>query len=906
MTQQEFYKRYSYNAHTDLLGSGGFGKVFKAWDNVDDCEVALKIQPVNAQFPNLRLKNEVEIAAQYRHPNIARYKECYTFTESGGDTDIAVMSYYKDGSLDKLLKARTLTFEQSVDILMQTLDAIAYLHRNDVIHRDLKPQNILILHHNGRYIPKITDFGISKQLNGEDSSAVTNSLLGGTRYYASPEQLQATTIRKNTDLWSFGVIAYQMLTGSLPFNCGTFSPSGEDGRVELYRQMQAGILPDGIKGIAEPWQTLIRQCLVVDNNARIAHAEDCIKIISGTTVVGGGTTVGDSGAGRGGNKPSGPKKRSSKRGGLWWIILLVLALLAGGGYAVVSLFDSGDEPVVVEHSGVGDLLVVDHKQVFGSDGGDGTIVYALSDDGDVSKLRVKSDAEWVVIDYINEDIVEFHLLSNPHVDMRSSTITFSYGKQSFNVVIEQLGMTPDPIFKFSFATTEVANFATLCAAPFILQNPIDGATIEVCSDKTWVHSFVVRDGQIEYNVDANTSTNERSATITAKYGTLESSITVIQGGAVGFTLKQSKVEPAASGGSYSVGYTITNGVAGASISVSDNASWISNVATSNNTITFTVANNTSTSSRTGTITAKYGTLESSITVIQGGAVGFTLKQSKVEPTAAGGSYSVGYTITNGVAGASISVSDNASWITNVATSNNTVTFTVANNTSTSSRTGTITATYNGVSRTISVTQKGVAPETETTMSASEMFNKGYDYDHSGNYTEAVKWYRKAADQGYAGAQCNLGYCYSKGNGVTQSYTEAVKWYRKAADQGNMYAQSNLGVCYANGNGVTQSYTEAVKWYRKAADQGHAGAQSGLGYCYEMGNGVTQSYTEAVKWYRKAADQGHARAQYNLGLCYEYGNGVTQSYTEAVKWYRKAARQGYENAQNRLRTLGESW
>ena len=361
MTQQEFYKRYSYNAHTDLLGSGGFGKVFKAWDNVDDCEVALKIQPVNAQFPNLRLKNEVEIAAQYRHPNIARYKECYTFTESGGDTDIAVMSYYKDGSLDKLLKARTLTFEQSVDILMQTLDAIAYLHRNDVIHRDLKPQNILILHHNGRYIPKITDFGISKQLNGEDSSAVTNSLLGGTRYYASPEQLQATTIRKNTDLWSFGVIAYQMLTGSLPFNCGTFSPSGEDGRVELYRQMQAGILPDGIKGIAEPWQTLIRQCLVVDNNARIAHAEDCIKIISGTTVVGGGTT---GGAGRGGGKPSGPKKRSSKRGGLWWVILLVLALLSGGDYAVASLLDSGDEPVVESESTMSASEMYDKGDVY--------------------------------------------------------------------------------------------------------------------------------------------------------------------------------------------------------------------------------------------------------------------------------------------------------------------------------------------------------------------------------------------------------------------------------------------------------------------------------------------------------------------------------------------------------------
>ena len=66
-----------------------------------------------------------------------------------------------------------------------------------------------------------------------------------------------------------------------------------------------------------------------------------------------------------------------------------------------------------------------------------------------------------------------------------------------------------------------------------------------------------------------------------------------------------------------------------------------------------------------------------------------------------------------------------------------------------------------------------------------------------------------------------------GNGVTQSYTEAVKWYRKAADQGNMYAQYNLGLCYEYGTGVTQSRTEAVKWYQKAARQGQSEAQNRL-------------------------------------------------------------------------------
>ena len=79
------------------------------------------------------------------------------------------------------------------------------------------------------------------------------------------------------------------------------------------------------------------------------------------------------------------------------------------------------------------------------------------------------------------------------------------------------------------------------------------------------------------------------------------------------------------------------------------------------------------------------------------------------------------------------------------------------------------------------------------------------------------------EAGNANAQCTLGFCYHKGHGVEQSYTEAVKWYRKAAEQGDATAQHNLGFCYDKGRGVEQSYTEAVKWYRKAAEQGDADA-----------------------------------------------------------------------------------
>ncbi len=280
MTQQEFTTRYSYDPKNDQLGSGGFGSVYKAYDNEDDCFVALKIATVDPQHPELRLRNEVAKAEHLKHKNVARYDACYTFTTFSGEIDIAVMRYYEHGSLDGFMRKGGLTLDERYDILTQILEGIAYLHSHGIIHRDLKPQNVLMVHHAGRYIPKITDFGISKQLEDGESSLVSNSVLGGTRSYASPEQLCERALRKNTDLWSFGVIAYNMLLGELPFTTGTFSSSSDEGRSEQLRQVLSGKLPEGINHISEPWQSVIRGCLVVDGEKRLQHAEDCFEIIN--------------------------------------------------------------------------------------------------------------------------------------------------------------------------------------------------------------------------------------------------------------------------------------------------------------------------------------------------------------------------------------------------------------------------------------------------------------------------------------------------------------------------------------------------------------------------------------------------------------------------------------------------
>jgi TPR repeat protein len=175
-----------------------------------------------------------------------------------------------------------------------------------------------------------------------------------------------------------------------------------------------------------------------------------------------------------------------------------------------------------------------------------------------------------------------------------------------------------------------------------------------------------------------------------------------------------------------------------------------------------------------------------------------------------------------------------------------------------------------------------------------------------SYAEALKWYRKAADQGLAQAQNNLGVLYFDGKGVARNEVEAVIWFRKAAAQGLAMGQFHLGVAHENARGVQRDYAEALTWYRKAADQNLALAQNNLGVLYLYGKGVTRNEKEAVAWFRKAAAQGLGMAQHNLGFAYQNGKGVPLDFKEAEKWYRKAADNGCVPAQERVKKGFSFW
>lgn len=185
-----------------------------------------------------------------------------------------------------------------------------------------------------------------------------------------------------------------------------------------------------------------------------------------------------------------------------------------------------------------------------------------------------------------------------------------------------------------------------------------------------------------------------------------------------------------------------------------------------------------------------------------------------------------------------------------------------------------------------------------------------------SYSEAARWFRRAAEQGNADAQTMLGTQYLNGQGVEKNHAESIKWYRKAADQGHLRAFVRLGAMYAQGQGVARNHDEAVKWYHRAADRGDADAQFRLGLTYSLKSakratgpfGVNRlapsdDAAEAAGWFRKAAEQNHAGAQYQLGNLYANGEGVAKDREQALKWLRLAAAQGNQDAHKKLKALG---
>ena len=190
----------------ERIGSGGMGEVYKAYNHSLNRYAAVKILS-QINFSD-RFRNEAYIQSSINHPNIARL---YEFTQLG-DKQCIVMEYVEGESLDTLLHRKgKFSNEETENILRQIVDALSYLHKKDIMHRDIKPQNFKV-QPDGTV--KMLDFGIAKHKYSPKLTQV--GFVVGTMEYLAPEQFQQQEGMKS-DIWALAVMTYELLTGYMPF-----------------------------------------------------------------------------------------------------------------------------------------------------------------------------------------------------------------------------------------------------------------------------------------------------------------------------------------------------------------------------------------------------------------------------------------------------------------------------------------------------------------------------------------------------------------------------------------------------------------------------------------------------------------------------------------------------------------
>jgi serine/threonine protein kinase len=197
----------------DVIGGGGMANVYLAHDMILDRDVAVKmlrLDFVNDEEFIRRFRREAQSATSLVHPNIV---SIYDVGEDG-DLYYIVMEYVDGQTLKKYIQQNSpLSVEETLHIMKQLTSAISHAHQNNIIHRDIKPQNILIDNFGN---VKITDFGIAMALSAT-SITQTNSVLGSV-HYLSPEQARGGMANNKSDIYSLGIVMFELLTGRLPFS----------------------------------------------------------------------------------------------------------------------------------------------------------------------------------------------------------------------------------------------------------------------------------------------------------------------------------------------------------------------------------------------------------------------------------------------------------------------------------------------------------------------------------------------------------------------------------------------------------------------------------------------------------------------------------------------------------------
>ncbi|MEO5741674.1 MAG: serine/threonine-protein kinase, partial [Vicinamibacterales bacterium] len=255
------------------LGAGGMGDVYRAHDARLGRDVALKVLPSDVAADPERLarfRREARAVAALNHPHIVTI---FSIEEDKG-VPFMTMELVEGRSLDHELAQGGLPVAQVFEIAVAIADALAATHRKGIVHRDVKPANVMV---NRDGVVKMLDFGLALETVAHDASESAVTSLGltkegiiiGTVPYMSPEQIEARAVDHRSDIFSFGVVLYEMATGTRPFSGGT-SPALMSSILKDRPRPIAATRADVPEGV---WR-LVRRCLEKSPGDRVQSAED--------------------------------------------------------------------------------------------------------------------------------------------------------------------------------------------------------------------------------------------------------------------------------------------------------------------------------------------------------------------------------------------------------------------------------------------------------------------------------------------------------------------------------------------------------------------------------------------------------------------------------------------------------